>query len=407
MIGDIAHSRLKTALAALAVLAAGSLLAVSPAGAEGDPSVQSWRIIVPTQRPATTRTAPARAPAQTYRARRRYDAPRPRYPDDSTLGLHMPEITVAMPAMPDSARTKIALVGDSLAEALAFGLEADPTLKTEFLLRQKTVSASGLVRTDVQDWPKAISALITEHPDPAALVVMVGLNDRQAIRAGEVALEPLSEPWREAYRKRIDAVISAAQIAKIPLVWVGMPIVRTPKLSVDLAVINEMVRDRVTASGETYVDIYDGFADQSGGFTATGPDVIGDIVRLRGPDGIHFTPAGQRKLAFFVEKPLRKRIGERLPSQDSSTQPVPLSASLPSPGTEIAIPVPAPAALTLPIARPRVDIGEIRSLATSGSASTLTARQPKPLEDPATRDLFDRGLSPGPRAGRSDDYRWR
>lgn len=375
-----------------------ALLPVASPRAEGDPSVQSWRIIAP-----APRTAPAqRAPAQTYRARRRYDAPRLRLSDDSTLGLHMPDITIAMPSLPETARTKIAVVGDSLADALAAGMEADPGLKADLVIRTKTVSASGLVREDFHDWPKAITGLVAESPGFAALVVMVGLNDKQVIRAGDTTLEPLTEPWREAYRKRIDAVIQVAQVARVPLIWVGMPIVRAPKLSADLASFNDMIRDRVTASGETYVDVFDGFADQSGGFTATGPDVIGDIVRLRGPDGIHFTPAGQRKLAFFVEKPLRKRIGE--------TQPVDASASVASlPGSppEIAVPTPAPSAISIPIARPRVEIGEIRSLVSTTSASALIGRQAKPIEDPATRDLFDRGLSPLPREGRSDDYRWR
>lgn len=393
--------RLKNPLLAAFALPV-ALLAVEPAEAENDPSVQSWRIIAP-----TPRTAPAqRTPAQTYRARRRYDAPRPRYPDDSTLGLHMPDITIAMPAPPDTARTKIAVVGDSLAEALASGMEADPALKADLTIRAKTVSASGLVRDDFHDWPKAVTGLIAENSGLAALVVMVGLNDRQVIRAGEGALEPLTEPWREAYRKRIDAVIQAAQMARVPLVWVGLPIVRTPKLSADLASFNEMVRDRVTASGETYVDIFDGFADQSGGFTATGPDVIGDIVRLRGPDGIHFTPAGQRKLAFFVEKPLRKRVGE-IPPAEASASIAALPASVPASTREIVVPTPAPSIVAIPIARPRVEIGEVRSLISTTSASALIGRQAKPIEDPATRDLFDRGLSPGPRAGRSDDYRWR
>lgn len=380
-------------LAALAVVA--GLLSAQPLQAESDPSVQSWRIVAP-----TPRAAPAqRAPAQTYRARRRYDAPRPRYPDDSTLGLHMPDIAVTMPAVPDTARTKIAVVGDSLADALASGMEADPSLKAELLIRAKTVSASGLVRDDFHDWPKAIAGLIAENPGLAALVVMVGLNDKQVIRAGEATLEPLGDPWREAYRKRIDAVIQAAQVARVPLIWVGMPIVRAPKLAADLAEFNDMVRDRVTASGESYVDIFDGFADQSGNFTATGPDVIGDIVRLRGPDGIHFTPAGQRKLAFFVEKPLRKRIGE--------TQPAEAVATLPASPQGIAIPAPAPSVIAIPIARPRAEIGEMRALVSTTSASALLGRQAKPIEDPATRDLFDRGLSPAPREGRSDDYRWR
>lgn len=394
--------RLATLLLAAPALLAALLLPAASPRAEGDPSVQSWRIIAPAPRAAPTQ----RAPAQTYRARRRYDAPRPRYPDDSTLGLHMPDITITMPSLPETARTKIAVVGDSLADALASGMEADPGLKADLTIRSKTVSASGLVRDDFHDWPKAIAGLIAENPGLAALVVMVGLNDKQVIRAGDATLEPLTEPWREAYRKRIDAVIQAAQVARVPLVWVGMPIVRTPKLAADLASFNDIIRDRVTAGGETYVDVFDGFADQSGGFTATGPDVIGDIVRLRGPDGIHFTPAGQRKLAFFVEKPLRKRIGEIQPAEASASV-ASLPAGVPVSPPEITVPTPAPSAISIPIARPRVEIGEIRSLVSTTSASTLVGRQVKPIEDPATRDLFDRGLSPAPREGRSDDYRWR
>ncbi len=385
-------------LALLALLAAP--LFHAPAQAQGEAAVMNWRLAAPVQRAAPQ-------PAQAYRARRRYDAPRARHPDDSSLGLVMPEITVAMPALPDASRIKIALVGDSLAEALSLGLEADPAVKAEWLIRQKTVSASGLVRDDYHDWPKALAALIAENPDLAGLVVMLGLNDRQVIRSGDAVLEPLTDPWREAYRKRVDTLIQIAQAARVPLVWVGMPVVRAPKLSADLASLNDMIRNRVTAGGETYVEIFDGFADQSGAFTTSGPDVIGDIVRLRGPDGIHFTPAGQRKLAFFVDRPLRKRIGERALESNAALASLPanLPTKSPAPGTEISIPLPAPAALSIP--RPRVEIGEIRALSTTNTAKALVGRQATPIHDPATRDLFDRGLSPPPRSGRSDDYRWR
>lgn len=393
--------RLRLTVGLLTGMALGGALPLSlPAWAESDPSVQSWRVIAPAPR-ATE------APSQTYRARRRYDAPRARHVDDSTLGLNLPEIAITIPLPPDAERTRIAVVGDSLAEALAFGMEADPALKAELLIRQKTVSASGLVREDYHDWPKTITAMIAENPGLAAVVVMVGLNDQQAIRTGDTSAEPLTEPWKEAYRKRIDAVISVAQTAKIPLVWVGMPVMRAPRLSANVAMLNEMVRDRVTASGETYVDVFDGFADQSGGFTASGPDVIGDTVRLRGPDGIHFTPAGQRKLAFFVDKPLHKRIGDRL-APEPATPVAALPAATPGVATpETTLPTPAPAAVVIPIARPRPDIGETRALLTVNTATTLIGRQNQPLADPVTRDLFEHGASPAPRAGRSDDYRWR
>jgi len=163
---------------------------------------------------------------------------------------------------------------------------------------KKTVSASGLVRSDFHDWAAHVAIMAREQVNLAAFVLMLGLNDRQVLRSGTETLEPLSDGWKEAYRKRIDGVIAASQTAKVPLIWVGLPVVRAPKLSVDLAAINTLIRERVTAAGETFVETYENFADESGSFSATGPDIIGDNVRLRGPDGIHFTPAGQRKLAF-------------------------------------------------------------------------------------------------------------
>lgn len=373
--------------------------AVTPALAESDPGVQSWRIIQAAPSPS--------APQQQYRARRRYDAPR--YPSDATLGLHMPDIKVAMPLPDDALRTKIAVIGDSLADALAAGFEADAGFKTDFLIRQRTVSASGLVRDDFHNWPNALGTLVSENPGLAAVVILVGLNDRQILKAGDNTLEPLSEAWRDAYRARIDALIGAAKNAQVPVIWVGLPVMRSPKLSADLAILNEMMRERVTSAGETFVETVDGFTDHAGQFTVNGPDIIGDTVRLRGPDGIHFTPAGQRKLAFFVEKPLRNRIGDRLNTAHApsiAALPPPSSVTPPDPAL-ISLPLPAPAAPLAPIIRQRPEIGEIRSLGQVPSATGLMARPSAPLDDPVTRDLFERGIAPAPRSGRSDDFRWR
>lgn len=375
-----------------------------PQGArgEGDASVMSWRVGGP-----PVRSAPASRAPQTYRARRRYDAPRIKS-DDAALGLHLPDFAIAAPAQPDSSKLRVAVIGDSLAEALGTGMEADPASQNDFVIVKKTVSASGLVRSDFHDWAAHIATMAREQGNLAAFVVMLGLNDRQVLRTGTEALEPLGDAWKEVYRKRIDAVIAASQTAKVPLIWVGLPVVRTPRLSADLAVINTLVRERVTAAGETFVEIYENFADESGSFSATGPDIIGDTVRLRGPDGIHFTPAGQRKLAFFIDKPLRRRVGDRIPRPEA-----PALVALPadpreqprrSPA-EVTIPLPGPAPIALPKARP--EIGEIRPLGEASPAATLLIRSNQPPQDPATRNLFDRGLSPDARSGRADDFRWK
>lgn len=389
------------------ILVAGTLGALALpqiARGEGDASVMSWRVGGPSARANSAPRAP-----QTYRARRRYDAPRAAKADDAFLGLHLPEFSIAAPAQPDSSKLRIAVVGDSLAEALAAGLEADPVSQNDFVLVKKSVSASGLVRSDYHDWAAHVAAMMQENKDIAALVVMLGLNDRQVLRTGTETLEPLGDPWKEAYRKRIDAVIAASQAARVPLVWVGLPVMRAPRLSADLAVINSLIRERVVAAGETFVETYENFADESGAFSATGPDVIGDTVRLRGPDGIHFTPAGQRKLAFFVDKPLHKRVGDRLNRTEAPTlAALPTDPPRETPRrapNEVTIPLPGPAAVSLP--KPRPEIGEIRTLGETAPATTLLTRTSQPLPDPATRDLFDRGLSPGARTGRADDFRWK
>lgn len=391
------------------------LHAPEQARAQGE-SVMNWRATMPRVAPASNNT--------TYRARRRYDAPRIK-PEDLIYGPPMPEEMQAAIAREADKRVRIALIGDSLAEALGFGFDADPAFKTDFLVRQRTLSASGLVRDDYHDWVKTLPPYLAEHKDAAALIVMIGLNDRQIMRVGSENLEPFSDAWKAAYRARVDALLTHANTAHLPVIWVGLPVMRLPKLSSELAQINDLVRERVTQSGHSFIEMIDPFADASGGFSFTGPDIIGDNVRLRGPDGIHFTPAGQRKLAFFVERPLRKIIGERAAPQpdqapaNPAIAAVPESAALPKPATppqitpqppapvEISVSIALPDRLAIPFPRPRPEIGETRALNEIRPAAQLTGRISQPMADETSRALFDRGLPPEPRSGRADDYSWK
>ena len=424
--------------AAFLVIAFGGLALAGSADvarAQDGASIMNWRASMPQPVVRSRQSQPT-----AYRARRRYDPPASSAPrvlqDDSELGLHMPEIKIALPLPADEARIKVALIGDSMAEALAFGMDADTGFKIDFLLRQRTVSSSGLVRDDFHDWPKAFATLLAQNTDLAAVVVMVGLNDKQVMRNGADVLEPFSEAWRDAYRRRIDSLLTLARDAKVPLLWVGMPVMRLPKLSADMLVINDLVRERVSASGQTFIDTMDAFTDSSGGFTPTGPDVIGDIVRLRGADGIHFTPAGQRKLAFFVERPLRRLLNERLSPKSSpaiavSVPVIPEAAAVPealgsvvpaappqvtapktptptlSPTVDVVLPIAVPEGLIIPFGRQRPAIGDIRPINERRPASSLAGRDPAPLADETNRQVFDRGLPPSARSGRADDFSWR
>jgi hypothetical protein len=56
------------------------------------------------------------------------------------------------------------------------------------------------------------------------------------------------------------------------------------------------------------IDVFASTANQDGRYDAYGPDISGANRLLRQGDGITFTPAGNRKLAHFVERELKRDI---------------------------------------------------------------------------------------------------
>ena len=58
-----------------------------------------------------------------------------------------------------------------------------------------------------------------------------------------------------------------------------------------------------------FIDVWNGFADEDGQFVSVGPDIGGQPAQLRTGDGLNFTRAGQRKLAFFVQQELDDIFG--------------------------------------------------------------------------------------------------
>jgi hypothetical protein len=72
--------------------------------------------------------------------------------------------------------------------------------------------------------------------------------------------------------------------------------------------MNEVFREKAFINSAKYIDTWNGFTDESGRFSAYGPDMSGQVKRLRADDGVHFTERGSVKLAHFVEKELRRDL---------------------------------------------------------------------------------------------------
>ena len=201
-----------------------------------------------------------------------------------------------------------------------------------------------------------------------------------------------SEKWELAYIKRIDATIAALKSAGVPVIWVGLASQRGTKSSQDSSYLNELYRSRADKAGIIYVDIWDGFVDESGRYSPQGPDYEGQIRRLRTGDGVYFTKFGARKLAHYVEREVDRIMGNK--------------------GLPVALPIPldpAPQAATAKPSGPaeRPAAGPVVPLTfTRAAPEELLGGGVAPATDATVTRTITKGEPVAARSGRADDFSW-
>ena len=339
----------------------------------------------------------------------------------------------------------VLVIGDSLADWLGYGLEETFADTPDIGIVRKIKPYAGLVRyearNDAPDWSQAVKEVLAAEK-PSAIVVMLGVNDRLPLRDrappakaaaapaqgqgttapgqgatapaasapdtarpnGEqpaiAANEPLrrggsyefhTDKWAELYDKRIDDMIAALKSNGVPVLWVGLPAIRGTRSTSDMSYLDELYRARAEKAGITYVDIWDGFVDETGRYAVQGPDFEGQIRRLRTGDGVHFTKAGAVKLAHYVERDLRRVL---------SSHVVPVA--LPGPEEQ------APKGSAIG-ARPA--IGPVVPLVATGGGEggDLLGAPSHPVpatSDPLATRVLSRGDAIAAPAGRADDFSW-
>ncbi len=204
---------------------------------------------------------------------------------------------------------KVLVVGDFIGNGLAEGLDLAFAPSAGIRIVSRINGSSGFVRDDHFDWPASIGKILEEEK-PAAVVVMIGSNDRQAITAKGQSLAARSPEWTAEYQSRVSKFMKEITDKNYPLIWVGQPPFRPRGMSQDMLALNEIYRSTSEKAGAKFVDVWDGFVDEEGNFSQTGFDINGQTARLRGNDGINTTSAGKRKLAFYAEKPLKALFGD-------------------------------------------------------------------------------------------------
>ncbi len=369
----------------------------------------------------------------------------------------------------------ILVLGDAMADWLAYGLEDAYAEQPDIGVIRKAKNTSGLIkyqpRGDPADWAAAAKGILaTENPD--AIVVMLGLDDRVAIREppteksdststdkkadkkdakakakpdakpadGKPSAKPnggtnatakpddkpvdtdlspndvtdngappaiapakstrspngiyefREERWVELYRKKIEEMTGVLKSKGVPVLWVGLPVVRGPKATADTLFLDSLYRDVAAKTGITYVDVWDGFVDESGGFLQKGPDFEGQIRQLRSYDGVYFTKPGARKLAHYVEREITRLLAAR-------SAPIALPTEPATPDANAVPGQPAPRPLAGPI---------LPLVASSVSTDQLLGgpgTRPAAVDALAARTLI-RGEALTPPPGRADDFSW-
>lgn len=357
---------------------------------------------------------PAAAPADAIDATTADRTP----PAGETPALPAPVAATPAPRPPDQMFNAL-IIGDSLGVQLGQGLTEAFADRSDITVIRRARENTGLVRDDYFDWMKGARDLLATTPKVDIGVMMIGSNDRQQLRDGAASLDMRQPRWREIYGDRVEAIAKAFKERNIPLVWVGLPVMKSDRFSADMTLLNEIYQDRAGKSGAVFVDTWEAFLDDRGQFAAYGPDVNGLFQKLRAGDGVHFTKAGGRKLAHFVESEIRHAVEDARPAIDPQIAAVPVAAPpAPARAAEPAVVAPSrPAAVVeLPAPEePKPVIIPVKPAA--GPVLPLTGPTPTPGGTLVTRAEIvsaaasataptGRDLADEPRPGRADDFHW-
>jgi hypothetical protein len=201
---------------------------------------------------------------------------------------------------------RMQVYGDAFGEGLLGGLNDALTGETRVQLQKRRRPLAGIMRPEFDDELKAEDASKdTVH----VAVVMLGYNDRWPFRISPKEFaQPGSPAWRAEYGRRVDRLAKTLKKKGAAVYWVGLPVMRRPEVNEPAQAVNDVIREKAYLNGIKYIDITGHFADEAGNYTPYGPDVAGQQRIVREPDGVLFTWAGYRKLAYFVEREIKRDL---------------------------------------------------------------------------------------------------
>jgi uncharacterized protein len=156
--------------------------------------------------------------------------------------------------------------------------------------------SSGLLSPEFVNWPKRGGEDMFIY-NPEVAVFIVGANDAKTLQDGGER----GADWRTRYSALVEEMLVVLAGNGRAVYWVGAPVMADPAYSERVKAVNEVFRDVAARHpGVVYVDAYEAFSTADGDYAPALSMAGGKISRVRGADGIHFTPEGGDLLAETV-----------------------------------------------------------------------------------------------------------
>jgi uncharacterized protein len=167
------------------------------------------------------------------------------------------------------------------------------------------------MRPQNYDWPEAITKITAVKPYDAA-VIMMGINDRQDWRNGNIRYAFNTAQWTQAYEQQLDRVLDSVKAGGLKIYWVAMPPFGDALFEADMVTLSALQKKRVEAKGGMVLDVRAALLGPDGNYTDRGLDEDGTERRIRESDGITFFKQGNNRFAILVLAALK--AAEKLPA---------------------------------------------------------------------------------------------
>lgn len=239
---------------------------------------------------------------------------------------HSVSLTPLTPIEPGQTRV-VVLAGDSMmAVGFGAGLMREASENKNLRILRAFKSGTGLARPDVFNWLDEYPAMLgSERPD--VVIVAIGANDGQSFIVDDKVLLFGSEEWRKTYQSRVADFLGMVESTGARVLWVGLPPMRSEPFNQRISIVNRIAYTVVSHDPKaSWWSTASFVGDASGSFREFAQLPNGTLLRLRTPDGIHFTEEGASTMAAVLMKwldppPENSDAAPKGPSSNPSTQP--------------------------------------------------------------------------------------